>query len=320
MFRKHRRLLPGHFPSPLVVSAFQTQVKHCSAEGSSEESESWFLARAIVVTARPLGRGSVATPYRIGAFAELSGVCAKHCALTTTLACWLPASVDPRTGYRFYVPQQLHEIASIIAMKELGVPVAKLRGLMKKTATRRERRDLLAELKRTVEQSIKTATQSLRWVDAPLQELDEAAAPIPVVVKRRPAVFVASIRSKVQTYTEIEQFERELFASLPARSIGDLRGVLWHRCGFRLSGGGSFRLTQSASAIAKYLRFETTAFSDFGLCVFRLGRPQLRACLWGAPQVDEYAWLPPSRAQAGDLPRSTFGNSISAETETRLTP
>jgi effector-binding domain-containing protein len=33
----------------------------------------------------------------------------------------------------------------------------------------------------------------------------------------------------VQTYAEIEQFERELFAALPARSIGDLR-VLWHRC------------------------------------------------------------------------------------------
>jgi DNA-binding transcriptional MerR regulator len=172
----------------------------------------------------------MATHYRIGEFAELSGVSAKTLRFYDDIGLLAPASVDPRTGYRFYVPQQLPEIASIIAMKELGVPLARLRGLMKKSTTGRERRELLVELKRTVEGSIKTATQSLRWVDAALQELDEVSAPIPVVVKHRPAVFVASIRSKVRAYAEIEQFERELFAALPAQSIGDLRGVLWHRC------------------------------------------------------------------------------------------
>ena len=170
------------------------------------------------------------TQYRIGEFAEMSGVSAKTLRFYDEIGLLPPASVDPRTGYRFYITQQLQGLASIVAMKELGVPLAKLRVLTKKAATASERRELLVELKRAVERSIKTATQSLNWVDAALKELDEAEAPIPVVVKRRPAVLVASIRSKVQTYAEIERFEQELFAALPTQSMGDLHGVLWHRC------------------------------------------------------------------------------------------
>jgi hypothetical protein len=39
-----------------------------------------------------------------------------------------------------------------------------------------------------------------------------------------------SVRVRVKNYTEILRFEQELLSDLPARSIGGLRGVLWHRC------------------------------------------------------------------------------------------
>lgn len=168
--------------------------------------------------------------YRIGEFADLSGVSAKTLRFYDDIGLLRPASVDPRTRYRFYLPQQLQELASIVALKELGVPLAKLRKLTKTAASIEERRRMLIDLKRTIEQSIETAEQSLHWVDAALQEMDEVAHPISVVVKRRPAALIASIRSRVQTYDEIERCERELLAVLPAHAIGDLRGVLWHRC------------------------------------------------------------------------------------------
>ena len=72
--------------------------------------------------------------------------------------------------------------------------------------------------------------QSLNWIDAALDELGESEHPIPVVVKRRPSVLIASIRSRIQTYAEIERCEQELLRELPAQSVGDLRGVLWHHC------------------------------------------------------------------------------------------
>ena len=94
--------------------------------------------------------------------------------------------------------------------------------MAKKTASARERRNVLLDLKRTIEHSIKAATQSLKWVEATLKELEDSETPIPVVVKHRPAILIASIRSKVQTYEEIGRCEKELLATLPPRSVGEL--------------------------------------------------------------------------------------------------
>jgi DNA-binding transcriptional MerR regulator len=171
----------------------------------------------------------VTVRYQIGEFAALSGVSATTLRFYDDIGLLPPASTDPRTGYRFYLPQQLCELASIVALKELGLPLAQLRNLTRK-APGKQRRQAFIDLKATVEQSIKAATQSLNSIDAAIKELDELEHPIPVVVKRRPAVLIASIRSKVDRYAEIERVEQELLGALPAQSLGDLRGVLWHRC------------------------------------------------------------------------------------------
>jgi DNA-binding transcriptional MerR regulator len=168
--------------------------------------------------------------YRIGEFADLGGVSANTLRYYDEIGLLNPARVDPRTGYRFYLPKQLQELASIVALKELGVPLAKLRDLIRKPQSGKLRREVLLDLRDTVTQSIQAASQSLAWIDAALNELDQSGTPVSVVVKRQPAILIASIRSKVQTYSEIERFEQELLADVPAQSRGDLRGVLWHRC------------------------------------------------------------------------------------------
>jgi DNA-binding transcriptional MerR regulator len=168
--------------------------------------------------------------YRIGEFAALSGVSAKTLRFYDKIGLLRPASIDPRTRYRFYVPQQLEELASILALKEIGVPLAEVRGLTRKAGSTKDRREMLDDLKRTLELSIETASQSLGWVKAALKELDSSSRPIPVVVKRRPPALVASIRSRLNSYAEIAGLEKELAAALPAHAVGDLQGVLWHCC------------------------------------------------------------------------------------------
>jgi len=71
----------------------------------------------------------------------------------------------------------------------------------------------------------------LQWVNAALDELDAYKRPIPVVVKHLCAVPVASVRAIVNSYAEILRFEQELLNALPRHCVGDLLGVLWHRCG-----------------------------------------------------------------------------------------
>src|SRR5215469_7142950 len=118
--------------------------------------------------------------YHIGEFAELGGVSAKTLRFYDEIGLLRPASVDPRTRYRLYSSHQLEELASILALKNLGISLAQVRELTEKRGSTANRRTILTELKRTIEQSIQSATQSLHCVDAALDELGEQP-PIPVV-------------------------------------------------------------------------------------------------------------------------------------------
>lgn len=172
----------------------------------------------------------MSTHYQIGEFAELSGVSAKTLRFYHEIGVLRPASVDPRTGYRWYLPQQLEDLASILALKNLGVSLAQVRQLTAKKGSATDRRAILNEIKRTLEHSIQAATQSLNWINAALDELSEGKSPISVIVKRRPPIPIASVRVELKNYAEVSRFERELSNALPPECLGSLRGVLWHRC------------------------------------------------------------------------------------------
>jgi DNA-binding transcriptional MerR regulator len=173
---------------------------------------------------------SMSTHYQIGEFAELGGVSAKTLRFYDEIGLLHPASVDPRTGYRHYVPQQLEDLASILALKNLGISLAQVRELTRRSSSAERRKGILRALKKTVEHSIRTATHSLQWIDAALVELEERQQPVAVVVKRRPAIPIASLRVTLKHYAEVSRFERELSDALPPENVSGLRGVLWHRC------------------------------------------------------------------------------------------
>ena len=168
--------------------------------------------------------------YRIGKFAYLSGLSAKTLRFYDEIGLLRPAAVDPRTRYRLYRPQQLGEAASIIALRELGMPLADIRNMKRRGALKKDWRGILGNLKKSVERTIQTATQSLNWINATLDEQEDNRLHIPVIVKHRRSVHIASVRSIVKTYGEIEQFERKLLNELPRPCLGELRGVLWHHC------------------------------------------------------------------------------------------
>jgi DNA-binding transcriptional MerR regulator len=175
----------------------------------------------------------MAEQYRIGEFAVLGGVSTKTLRFYDEIGLLRPASIDPRTRYRFYLSQQLEELASILALKEIGVPLAEVRRLTRKAASAdasKEKREILNDLKKTLEHSIHTASESLRWVNAALNEPVDLRRSIPVVVKREQPVLIASIRSRLGNYAEIARLEKELSEALPPHAVGELRGVLWHRC------------------------------------------------------------------------------------------
>ena len=172
----------------------------------------------------------MAERFRIGEFADLSGVSCKTLRFYDEIGLLKPASIDSRTRYRQYSPQQLEELAAILALKDLGISLADVRSLVSETGSKRTRRVILNGLKASVAESIQKATQSLAWITSALNELEDRHLPIPVIVKRRGPTPIASVRVKLNNYADIGRFEEGLLDALPSQAVGTLRGVLWHRC------------------------------------------------------------------------------------------
>ena len=168
--------------------------------------------------------------YRIGEFAELSGVSTKTLRFYDEIGLLQPAFTDPRTRYRHYLPRQLQDLAGIQALKDLGVTLPEIRSTMSKTGAKKDRRQLLEDLRDSMTLSLQKAEQTLRWIHAAMDALEDVKPAIPVVVKHRPAARIASVRAQGETYMDILQCEAELLHALPDESTGALRGALWHSC------------------------------------------------------------------------------------------
>lgn len=67
---------------------------------------------------------------RIGEFAQLSGVSTKTLRFYGEIRLLRPAAINARTRYRQYLPQQLREFATILSLRELGVPLSEIQRAM----------------------------------------------------------------------------------------------------------------------------------------------------------------------------------------------
>lgn len=168
--------------------------------------------------------------YKIGEFARLSGASVKALRFYDRLGILKPAAVDVRTGYRLYEARQLRDLSMIFALKELGASLAEVRRVVSRAHEASERRRLLESLRSRALASIDTARRSLEWLEHALAEAETPTAAVPVSIKHRPQMRVASIRTALKSYGDIDEVERELRRAVSFQRGGELHGVLWHRC------------------------------------------------------------------------------------------
>jgi DNA-binding transcriptional MerR regulator len=175
--------------------------------------------------------------YRIGEFAELGGVSTKTLRHYDKMGLLRPAAVDARTRYRCYTTAQLSVLSSILSLRDLGLSLPEIRVFVSKAGSPADRQALLQRLRQDTQHMIAKATRTLNNIDAALDEkVDQPGAwarAVPVVMKRRRAMHVASLRAEFKSYveTDVLRLERELLSALPSESLGALRGVFWQRCG-----------------------------------------------------------------------------------------
>ena len=91
---------------------------------------------------------------RISEFAAFCSVSVRALHLYDRIGLFKPAQIDDATGYRYYLPEQMHLLNTIISFKKVGFSLMEIKGMLSdglsKDAVVRKLSEKLAENERTM--------------------------------------------------------------------------------------------------------------------------------------------------------------------------
>jgi effector-binding domain-containing protein len=136
---------------------------------------------------------------RIGDFSRLSRVSIKTLRYYDEVGLLKPAYVDPSTGYRYYLYEQLPRLNRILALKDLGFSLEEIGRLIAEDLTLQALRGMLTLRKAEIQQQLQDASERIARVEARLEEIEkeQSMTPYDVVLKEIDPVKVASVRGVV---------------------------------------------------------------------------------------------------------------------------
>ncbi|MDQ3880213.1 MAG: MerR family transcriptional regulator, partial [Chloroflexota bacterium] len=152
--------------------------------------------------------------FRIAAFSRIAGVSAKTLRAYDALGLFRPVWVDTRTGYRYYSPAQLPELRRILALRDLGMPLADIRELLVRGGDLGE---ALARRRAALEHDRVEAERRLAALDITVDVAATGGSAPDVVIRPLTPELVAALRlSEVEgadaaaAFYELESHVRDL--------------------------------------------------------------------------------------------------------------
>ncbi|GAB3116280.1 MerR family transcriptional regulator [Streptomyces calidiresistens] len=136
--------------------------------------------------------------FTIGDFARHGRVSVRMLRHYDAIGLLRPARVDPFTGYRLYTADQLARLNRIIALKDLGFTLHRVRDIVEERVGPEELRGMLRLRRAELESAVAEATRRLTGVEARLRAIEsEGRMPTDeVVIKSVPAVRVAELTAE----------------------------------------------------------------------------------------------------------------------------
>jgi len=135
--------------------------------------------------------------FRIGEFSKIAQVSGRLLRYYDEIGLLKPRHIDPWTGYRYYMADQLPRLNRILALKDLGLSLEQIQQLLDHHIGTNEIRALYLDHKTQLEQSLREELARLHQVQLRLNQLDsqdEGWMP-DVVVKEIPAQCILSYRN-----------------------------------------------------------------------------------------------------------------------------
>lgn len=234
--------------------------------GNNEESSGLLLSFSYLYSENI----EVRNVYSIGQFSKMNRVTIKSLRYYDQVGILLPAYVDQSTGYRYYQSQQMEQLHTIMALRQIGFSIAEIQQTLTQkeaiTAHIRLKQHQLQLEKQEIENKLRQATYYLH-----------ADAKPNIYLKSLPKVVVASMRLKLDHYND-------LFIAYPAmgEKMREQGCVLDDRlyC-FQLFHDGEYKETnidiEICEAVTKKkkdrdgLQFKTFAEVPQAACLFHRG-------------------------------------------------
>jgi DNA-binding transcriptional MerR regulator len=136
--------------------------------------------------------------FGIGTVARLAGVSVRTLRYYDEVGLLHPVWVDPRNGYRWYAPEQLHRLHRILALRDLGVHLAEIGLLISDDLSVEELRGILLLRRAEAHDRLAADTARLARVEARLHQLDEpAVSDYDVIVKTVDPEWVLAITEEL---------------------------------------------------------------------------------------------------------------------------
>jgi DNA-binding transcriptional MerR regulator len=166
----------------------------------------------------------------IGEFSRRSGLSIKTLRHYHRLGILRPAHVSPMTGYRYYAPGQMAEVEDCRALILVGVPLRRVRDLVRAGMAFRDLRATLVEARARLGERIRSDAARLSWLEHSIAAVERAVPteactePGLIAVAATPAVWR---RERLGHVGEGEALRDEL-----ARRWGPGEAAtVWHDCG-----------------------------------------------------------------------------------------
>jgi DNA-binding transcriptional MerR regulator len=163
--------------------------------------------------------------YRVGEFANITGVSAKTLRYYDDVGLLRPAKRDSRSGYRLYSAEQLSDLFYILNLRRLGVSIEEITTMRSRNSSSTQ---LLDSLRAKAEADIDRAHSALALLDALEHQPDSQL--LAVSTREHRPLLIAGLRAKLADYTDAVELQRELRNSLPVSLPTLDNGVLWHHC------------------------------------------------------------------------------------------
>ena len=166
-----------------------------------------------------------------GEFSQISRVSKRLLHYYDEIGLLKPAQIDPQTGYRYYSASQLPRLNRILALKDLGLTLDHIAGMLQADVPDEEIHGMLLMKKAELEQTLQEDMHRLRGIEARIQQNQLEDDELDVVVKSIPAQLFLSIRVILPSPEDMLQLVQHVQSILPSmvdqRVLGPFAGIVY---------------------------------------------------------------------------------------------